>query len=103
MELDAFDFVAAVAEAHDDAVIRFGCDGEFARERFALHDERVIARGGKGIRQLAKDAFAVVMDLARFAVEECRRADDFAAKSGANGLMPEAYAEDRESPREAVN
>src|SRR5206468_13120963 len=96
MELDAFDFVAAVAEAHDDAVTGFGGDGEFAWERFALHDERVIARGGEGVRQLAEDVFAVVMDLARFAVEEFRGANDLASKRSANGLMPEAYAEDRE-------
>ena len=34
MELDAFDFVAAVAEAHDDAVVGFGGDREFARQGF---------------------------------------------------------------------
>jgi hypothetical protein len=103
MKLDAFNFVATVAQAHDNAVVGFGGDGEFARERFALYDERVVARGGEGIRQLAEYVFAVVMDLARFAVEKYWGAYDFAAKRGANGLMPEAYAQDRKFSGEALD
>jgi len=34
VELDAFEFVAAVAEAHDDAVVGFSGDGEFAGRDF---------------------------------------------------------------------
>ena len=45
VELDAFEFGAAVADAHDDAVGGFGSDGEFAREGFSLDDQRVVARG----------------------------------------------------------
>src|SRR6267142_6868829 len=103
MELDAFDFVAAVAEAHDDAVIGFGGDGEFARERFALDDERVIARCREGIGQPAENTLAVVLDLAGLAVKKFRGANDLAAKRNANGLMPKAYAEDWEFPREALD
>ncbi len=39
MELHAFEFVAAVSNAHDDAVIGFGGDSQFAGEGFALDDE----------------------------------------------------------------
>ena len=96
VELDAFDFVAAVAKAHDDAVISLGGDGEFARQGFFLDDEGMVARCGKGVRQLAENIFVVVMNLARFAMEEFRRADDFAAERSADGLMAEAYTEDGE-------
>ena len=69
MELDAFDFVAAVAEAHDDAVVGFGGDGEFARQGFAFNDQRVISRGGKRVGERAEDAFRVVVDRAGLAVK----------------------------------
>src|SRR5882762_4765444 len=103
VELDAFDFVAAVAEGHVDAVIGLGGDDEFKRQGFFLDDQGMVARGGEGIRQLAENIFAVVMDLARFAVEELRGADDFAAERSANGLMAEAHTEDRKFSGEALD
>jgi len=54
VELHALRFVAAVTEGHDDAVVGLGGDRELARERFALNDQRMVARGGEGIRQLAE-------------------------------------------------
>src|SRR5580704_1941852 len=90
VELDAFEFRSAVADAHDDAVVGFGGDGEFAGERFAVDDERVVARGSEGVGEFAEDAFGVVMDGARFTVEEFGRANDFAAEGRADGLMAEA-------------
>src|SRR5260370_2376748 len=93
MELHAFDFVAAVTKAHDDAVVGFGGDGQLARQRFFLDDQGMVARGGEGIRQVAENISAVVMDLARFAMEEFGSADDFAAERGANGLVAEAQSE----------
>ena len=90
MELDAFDFVAAMAKAHDDAVVGLGGDGELAGQGFFLDDQGMVARCGKGVRQLAENVFVVVMNLTRFAVKEFRGADDFAAERGANGLMAEA-------------
>ena len=89
MELDAFEFGAAMADAHDDAVAGFGGDGEIARQGFALDDERVVARGGEGVGKFAEDAFGVVMDRTGFAVEEFRRANDFPTECGADGLMAE--------------
>ena len=38
VELDPFDLVAAMAEAHDDAVAGLGGDGELARKRFTFDD-----------------------------------------------------------------
>jgi len=93
MELDAFDFVAAVPEAHDDAVFGFGGDGELAGQRFSFDNERVIARGGKRVRQFAENVFPIVMDLAGFAVEKFWSTNDFPAEGRADGLMAEANAE----------
>jgi len=73
VELHAFDFVAAVTESHDDAVVGFGRDRELARERFALNDQRMVARGGEGIRKLAENILVVVMNLARFAEKVSER------------------------------
>ena len=43
---------------------------------------------------MAEYIFVVVMDLARFAVEEFRSADDFAAERSTNGLVAEAHTKD---------
>ena len=88
VELYAFEFVAAMAEAHDDAIVSLRGDGKFAWKRFAFDDERVIARGNKGLGQFAEDTFAVVMDFAGFAVKEFGRADDISAERLANRLVP---------------
>ena len=90
MELDALDFVAVVAQSHDDAVVGFGSDGKLVRQGFSFDNERVIAGGGERIGQFAENIFAVVMDLAGLAVEQLRGADDFAAESRADGLVAEA-------------
>ena len=103
VELDAFDFVATVTEGHDDAVVGLGGDRQLARQGFFFDDQGVVARGGEGIRQLAKNILTVVMDLARFAMEEFRSADDFASERGANGLVAKAHAEDRKFSGEALD
>ena len=87
MELHPFNLVAAVTEPHDDAVIGFRGDGEFPWQGSSLHDEGVVARGGEGVRQLAEQIFAVVMDLAGFAMKQFRRANDLSPKRCANGLV----------------
>src|SRR5580692_8112128 len=87
MELDAFDFVTAMAEAHDDAVGGFCGDGQLARERFAFDDERMVARGCERLWKLAEDILAVVMDFAGLAVEELWSTNDFAAEGRADRLM----------------
>ncbi len=103
MELDAFDFVATMAEAHDDAVVSLGGDGEFTRQGFFLDDQGMVARCGKGVRQLAENIFVVVMNLTRFSVKKFRRADDFAAERGTNGLMAEANTKDGKFAGEALD
>ena len=83
-----------MAEPHDDAVIGFGGDGELAGQGFALNDERVIARGGERIGELAEDAFRVVVNAAGLAVEELGGANDFAAEGRADRLLANPVTED---------
>ena len=92
MELHTFDFVAAVAESHDDAVVRFCADDQLARQGFSLDDKGMVARCGERIGQLAENVLVVVMNLAGFAMEKLRCADDFSAERGADGLVTEANA-----------
>ena len=94
VELDAFDGVLAVAETHDDSVIGLSGDRKAARKSAAFDDQRMVARGGEGVRELAKDIFVVVMDLAGFAVEKFRSTYDFPAEGNANGLMAQADSQD---------
>ena len=103
VELDAFDFVAAVTKAHDDAVVGFGGDGEFAGQRFPFDNERMIARGGERVGKLTENIFAVVMDLARLAVEKFRGANDLSAEGRANGLVAETNPENGKLPCQALD
>ena len=43
------------------------------------------------------------MNLASLAMEDFRRANNFSAEGGANGLMAEAYTENREFSGKAAN
>src|SRR6266849_6963369 len=63
----------------------------------------MVARGGERIRERAENVPAVMMDLARFAMEEFWSAADFAAERGANGLMAKAHAEDGKFSGEALD
>ena len=75
-----------------------------ARKRFALDDQRMVARGGEMLRQsLRKIVFAVVMDFAGFAVHHFGRANHLAAECRADGLMAEANAEDWNFSCEALD
>ena len=103
MELDAFEFGAAMADAHDDAVVGFGGDGEFTWQRFALDDERMVASRGERVGEFAEDAFGVVMDGAGFAVKEFGRANDFPAECRADGLMAQAHTQNWKFSGEALD
>src|SRR5258708_3345458 len=92
-----------MAEAHDDAVVSFGGDGQLARQGFFFDDEGMVAGGGGGIGKVAENIFVVVVNLARFAMKEFRGADDFSAKRGANSLVPEADTENGKFPSEALD
>src|SRR5260370_13843768 len=63
----------------------------------------MVARGGEGIWKLAENILVVVMNLARFAVEKLRDADDFGAERSADGLMAKANTKNRKFSGEALH
>ena len=67
-----------------------------SRGRISLDDERMVARGRERLGQFAEHAFFVVMDFTGFAVKEFWSADNFAAERGADGLVAQADAQNRE-------
>lgn len=96
MELHTVQAEFLRVEGHDDAVLRPRADFERRRKRFALHDERVVAGGREGVRDVAEHPLPVVKDLRGLAVHDLPGADDLAAKRFADGLMAEADAEQRD-------
>src|ERR1700693_2072536 len=68
VELHTFYAQFAVAQTHDYAVVGFGGNFEFARKRFPIDDERVIARRNEWQRQAAEYFFTVMLNFAGFSV-----------------------------------
>ena len=76
---------------------------ELRWQGLALDDQRMVARGLKILRQIAKDRLRVVMNLARFAVHDLRRANHSSAEGRANGLMSQADAQNRDFAGKALD
>ena len=95
VELHALERPLAVAQAHHDAAVRPRRHLEARGHGLGRDHERVVARGGEDVRQPGEDRLAVVADLGGLAVHELRRAHDLAAERLAEGLVPEADAEER--------
>src|SRR5579862_4523155 len=90
-------------KAHDRAIVRLGGDLEFARQRFPLDDQRVIASSLEFLRQAAKNRFAVVFDAARFSVHLFVRSNHAAAKRRTNCLMAQANGKNWNFAREEMD
>ena len=76
MELDAVDRQLAMADGHHLALAARGRDLELARDR--RRRERVVAPGLEALGQALEQPAAVVLDLARLAVDEPLRLADLA-------------------------
>ena len=103
MELYAFHWIAPVAQAHNDADAVFaslGADFEFFGQPLFRHNQRVVTRGGHRVRNILEDGFAIMPDVADFAVHDFRGADHLPAQRRANGLMSQAYAQNGAFSRE---
>ena len=61
----------------------------------SLHDEGVVATDDQGVAHALEHADVLVLDDARTAVQQFRRAVDRRAKCLAEGLVPEAHPEHR--------
>ncbi len=95
VELYAVNRIARVLHGHDEAIVRVRGGDKAVRERFRLDDKRVIARRLELRRQTGEKSDTLVMDGGELTVHHLRRADDAAAVSLADGLMPETHAEQR--------
>jgi hypothetical protein len=107
MKLHSLDRKLLVTQAHDCVRAVFfggpGADFEIGRKILFIHDERVVAGCRHRCRQAGKNCFAVVGNGAGFAVHEVGGANDIPSKSRADGLMPEANAENGNFAGEMAN
>ena len=92
MELNAVDGQVAMAEAHDRPVVAGGVDEQAVGN--ILHDERVIARRGKGRRDTNEKPGAVMGDRRCLAVHQTA-AHHAPAEILSDGLMAQTHAQQR--------
>src|SRR5262249_21323402 len=103
MELHTPGLVLAMLESHDLAFGRPGDDFERWGQTLTPNQERVIARGRKGILEPGEQAAPLMNDLARLAVQDALGAHDLAAVHEAQTLMSETHAQDRHLSGEALD
>ena len=95
VKLNALDRQLAMLKPHNRAILKLCGDFKAIRKAFALNNQRMIPGGVKWCRQTCKNAFAVVMHLAHLAMHDLMTPGHSAAKSLADGLMPQADAHQR--------
>ena len=103
VELHAPDRELAVAQPHDEAVVRPGGDFQAGGEGVALHHQRMVAGRVERIGQALEHIGAAMEDRRGLAVHQVRGADDAAAEDMADGLMTEAHAQDWLLAREGLD
>src|SRR5712691_1449766 len=101
VELDTLHGQMPMAQAHDLAVLGPRGDLEHGGETLVEHHQRVVARGIEVLLELREDAAAIVMDAGGLAVHLLARPGHGAAERLADGLVPEADAENRRGRVEA--
>ena len=84
-----------VPHPHNLPLGRFGADLKTIRQRLAVHDERMVAGGLKGIGQIAKNRAAVMPNHGRFAMHQTFGPDHFTAKCDGEGLVAETDPQQR--------
>src|SRR6266849_395701 len=103
MKLHAFHLVLPVPQSHDDPVFRLRGNLQLRRQRFSLHNQRMISRCRKRICQLAKHSLAVVLNLAGLPVKKFGRADYFPAKRRTDRLVSQANTQNRKLPAQFLD
>src|SRR5271167_930322 len=103
MELHTFYLHLLMTDTHDEPVRGAGRDFQAVRQRRALDDQRVVARGRKGIGEPRKDGLAIMGYKAGLAVHDLRRSYHPASERLADRLVPEAHAQDRYATRKRLN
>src|SRR5258708_21217476 len=95
MELHPFDRQAAVAQAHDLAVLRLRGHEETGRQRRALDYQRVVTRGDKVIGNFYEYSVFIMMYSRGLAMHYLLRAHHFAADRLADRLVAKAHPQER--------
>ena len=97
MELHSIYRIVFVFHTHYFAVIGNGCDDEFAWHGFVDNCQGVVSSDFELFRQALKDfGWVYLFGYALFAVHNLFCVGNGAAEYFADGLVPEAYAEDWE-------
>ncbi len=81
--------------AHDESLVALRADLEFGGRARSLDDERVVAGGGEGAVQTAKESARIVRNARHLAVHRRWRAHDVAAERLPDRLMAKADAKHR--------
>ena len=99
VELEAVDGVVSVFHRHDFAVLGGGGDFQSLRHGGGDGGEGVVAGGFDDLWHISKErALGVQGHVVGFAVHQFFRVGDGGAEGFADGLVAQAYAEDRELP-----
>src|SRR3954470_21380384 len=95
MKLNALHGELLVAHTHDFTVVCPGRHFEALRQCVALDDQRMVARRGERVRQIAEHA-GIPMIYARYlAMHDLFRVHDISAKGLADALMAETNSQHR--------
>src|SRR5450432_3116737 len=95
MKLHAVNWKGAMPQSHDFLFRSLGSNFKTVWKRLAFHEQRMVSRRFKGIRQAHKNAFAIMKNGRSLSVHQQPRAHHIAAENVSHALMPEAHAEDR--------
>jgi len=100
VELDSLHGKIAVAQPHNQAILRPGADFKRVRQSLAHYRQGMIAYGGKGVGQSFKDSPAIMVDKRRLAVLDFAGAVNFASVAVADALVAEADPQNRQTGAE---
>src|SRR5436305_10222401 len=107
MKLDAFDWVAPMAQPHNDActivLARLRADLQFPGKPLFGDDQRVVTSGRHGTWNVSKNRLAVMFNLADLAMHDLFGTDDIAAKGRPDCLMPKADTKNRDLPHKVFD
>src|SRR4051812_31472552 len=97
MELDAVDRQLAVLQSHDFAFGGLSGHFETGGQRFSPDDQRMVPRRLEWIWKLFEDTGVAVLNGRSFSMHQSICGNDVGSEHGADALMPETNAEDRNS------
>jgi hypothetical protein len=103
VELHPVERIGPVLHSHDEAVVGRRRDLEVGGQGLAPDDQRMVARRLESRVEAAEQALAGVVDAARLAVHQRRRADHVATHRLTHRLVTEADSQHRRRRLEAVD